>query len=273
MEMKTQAMRKPYKSNSARRIKTNSARRIKKKKTNATVDYVSQEEVTRKRKYIALSGNASKGDMLLEEVDALRREKSSADTTDTVSPVLYIHNLVGTGMVRSSNGLLDLKCMSSLIPNSVFHKQKFAAITIRLESPTCTALLFTSGKMVLTGCKTYIECIACALQVVALLRNNMRGTKFQLCSVCIQNMVGNVDLSLRDGARVNLHRMQSDHGLYCTYQKKMFPGLIYRPDNSPIVLLIFTSGKIVVTGGKSVCDMQAGWNVLWPFVQRYVTQT
>ena len=262
MKMKTQTMRMPYKSNSARRIK--------KKKTNATVDYVSQEEVTRKRKYIALSGNASKGDMLLEEVDALRREKSSADT---VSPVLYIHNLVGTGMVRSSNGLLDLKCMSSLIPNSVFHKQKFAAITIRLESPTCTALLFTSGKMVLTGCKTYIECIACALQVVALLRNNMRGTKFQLCSVCIQNMVGNVDLSLRDGARVNLHRMQSDHGLYCTYQKKMFPGLIYRPDNSPIVLLIFTSGKIVVTGGKSVCDMQAGWNVLWPFVQRYVTQT
>jgi transcription initiation factor TFIID TATA-box-binding protein len=208
--------------------------------------------------------------MLLEEVDALWREKSSADT---VSPVLYIHNLVGTGMVRSSNGLLDLKCMSSLIPNSVFHKQKFAAITIRLESPTCTALLFTSGKMVLTGCKTYIECIACALQVVALLRNNMRGTKFQLCSVCIQNMVGNVDLNLTGGASINLHRMQSEHGLYCTYQKKMFPGLIYRPDNSPIVLLIFTSGKIVVTGGKSVCDMQAGWNVLWPFVQRYVTQT
>jgi hypothetical protein len=32
---------------------------------------------------------------------------------------------------------------------------RFAAITIRLENPRCTALLFTSGKLVITGVKSW----------------------------------------------------------------------------------------------------------------------
>jgi len=36
------------------------------------------------------------------------------------------------------------------------------------------------------------------------------------------------------------------------------------------VLLISSSGKIVITGGKSVFDVSDGWKALWPTVQRYV---
>jgi TATA-box binding protein (TBP) (component of TFIID and TFIIIB) len=70
---------------------------------------------------------------------------------------------------------------------------------------------------------------------------------------------------------MRLDDMHRENNIYCTYQRKMFPGLIYRPDNSPIVLLLFQSGKIVVTGGKSVHDMQQGWVQLWQFVMRYVS--
>ena len=58
--------------------------------------------------------------------------------------------------------------------------------------------------------------------------------------------------------------------MYSTYQKNMFPGLIYRPNNSPVVLRIFSSGKIVITGGKSISDVSDGWNALWPTVKKYV---
>lgn len=36
----------------------------------------------------------------------------------------------------------------------------------------------------------------------------------------------------------------------CQYRRYLFPGLVYRPPNSPVVVLCFSSGKCVVTGGE-----------------------
>ena len=69
---------------------------------------------------------------------------------------------------------------------------------------------------------------------------------------------------------MDLHALHQANSVYCTYQKNMFPGLIYRPNSSPVVLLIFFSGKIVITGGKSSNDVKEGWLHLYPFVQRYI---
>jgi hypothetical protein len=51
------------------------------------------------------------------------------------------------------------------------------------------------------------------------------------------------------------------YNIYSTYQPSMFPSLIYRPSDLPIVLLIFYSGK-VVSGSESCslvfeCHMQS----------------
>lgn len=56
----------------------------------------------------------------------------------------------------------------------------------------------------------------------------------------------------------------------CTYQRNMFPGLILRVQECPVVLLCFYSGKIVLTGGKTVDDILKGWDMLWPVVRKYV---
>ena len=54
------------------------------------------------------------------------------------------------------------------------------------------------------------------------------------------------------------------------YQRTMFPGLIFRPDNSPVVLLCFYSGKVVITGGKTMRDVRDGWANLWPTVKVFI---
>jgi len=36
----------------------------------------------------------------------------------------------------------------------------------------------------------------------------------------------------------------------CRYDPELFPGLIFRMDTPKVVLLIFASGKIVLTGAK-----------------------
>jgi transcription initiation factor TFIID TATA-box-binding protein len=168
---------------------------------------------------------------------------------------------------------LNLVHISEILPNAIFTKQKFAAITLRLQDPLCTVLLFTSGKLVLTGSKTFLECVASCLRILDMLRTGIPGVSFQLTSSVIQNIVGNVNLQLTQSQYIDLDSLYQDNSVYCTYQKNMFPGLIFRPVNSPVVLLVFTSGKIVLTGAKSAATMHAGWQAMWPCIQRYVKTT
>ena len=81
-------------------------------------------------------------------------------------PEAQIHNLVGTALISSLVLPLNLHMIARLLPNVVYDRQKFAAITIRLHSPMCTSLLFTSGKMVLTGCKNFTACVLASHHIV-----------------------------------------------------------------------------------------------------------
>jgi transcription initiation factor TFIID TATA-box-binding protein len=47
------------------------------------------------------------------------------------------------------------------------------------------------------------------------------------------------------------------------YEPELFPGLIYRLANPKVVLLIFVSGKVVLTGAKSLRDLQEGFDRLY----------
>ncbi|MDI6639288.1 MAG: TATA-box-binding protein, partial [Methanocellales archaeon] len=46
------------------------------------------------------------------------------------------------------------------------------------------------------------------------------------------------------------------------YEPEQFPGLVYRIDEPNVVVLVFGSGKLVVTGGKTLCDCEKGVEVV-----------
>ena len=46
------------------------------------------------------------------------------------------------------------------------------------------------------------------------------------------------------------------------YEPEAFPGLVCRIADPKIVFLLFSSGKIVITGGKIIEDMKTGLNIL-----------
>jgi transcription initiation factor TFIID TATA-box-binding protein len=195
-----------------------------------------------------------------------------ADTRVELEDMAQVHNLVGTSRIQSKLTKLDLRAISNILPNSKFEKQKFAAITIRLGQPVCTVLLFTSGKMVLTGCKSMLDCILASTSVHQHMRQGFPGVHFTLEPVKIQNIVGNAHISLGPNEKIDLQRFYTDHNVFCTYQPNMFPGLIYRPSDLPIVLLIFFSGKVVITGAKTMGDVYTGWKQLSGRLKSYKTQ-
>jgi transcription initiation factor TFIID TATA-box-binding protein len=194
-----------------------------------------------------------------------------ADTRVELEDMAQVHNLVGTSRIASKLHKLDLRAISNILPNSKFEKQKFAAITIRLGQPVCTVLLFTSGKMVLTGCKSMLDCILASTSVHEHMRKGFPGVHFTLDPVKIQNIVGNAQIRLKPHERIDLQRFYTDHNVFCTYQPNMFPGLIYRPSDMPIVLLIFFSGKVVITGAKTMSDVYGSWKQLCVMLKSYKT--
>jgi hypothetical protein len=101
--------------------------------------------------------------------------------------------------------------------------------------------------MVLTGCKSLPDCILVSKIVANLLREGFPGNVFTLDVIKIKNIVGNTHVPLHSDEVLDLHLFYSDFNIFCTYQPNMFPGLVYRPTSLPIMLLIFFSGKVVIT--------------------------
>jgi len=61
------------------------------------------------------------------------------------------HNMVSTVHFKGSQPKIDLAFIANSTRYSTYDRKRFAAITIRITNPKVTALLFSSGKLVVTG--------------------------------------------------------------------------------------------------------------------------
>ena len=127
----------------------------------------------RKRQYTALVQsdveNTWDGDVLLfwksyvpfiETTNEKKEETQSSSIPRTIDlnlPCPVIHNLVVTCKLQTSVYPLNLHDVYLSLPNAFYDRSRFAATTIRTTSPVATALLFSSGKVVLTGAKGFKE--------------------------------------------------------------------------------------------------------------------
>lgn len=140
------------------------------------------------------------------------------------APVATIHNLVGTCEIQSSITPIDLERVYRSLANSFYCRRRFAAITIRVTEPVCTGLLFTSGKLVITGCKTLVECVLASLKIVRMLERHIPTVTFLVRNAVVQNVVAHVVIPLQQGQRLNVDRLYDTWCCNCTFQKNMFPG-------------------------------------------------
>lgn len=181
-----------------------------------------------------------------------------------------VHNMVSTSVVTGSEMPINLSQLAMLLPCSTYDRKRFAAITIRIDNPRCTALLFTSGKLVITGVKSWYECLLASLCIGCLISRLFVHAKYHIINCDVQNIVAHSEIKLQPGQILNIQQMYESMAMECTYQRNMFPGLIYRGKGAPVVLLCFYSGKVVLTGGKTIRDIQWGWSMLWKVVRKFV---
>jgi transcription initiation factor TFIID TATA-box-binding protein len=67
------------------------------------------------------------------------------------SPKIDIVNIVGTADVGSE---IDLEAMSDILENVMYEPEQFPGAIYRMNDPKAVLLIFSSGKLVITGAKT-----------------------------------------------------------------------------------------------------------------------
>ena len=162
-------------------------------------------------------------------------------------PEARIENIVATVIL---NQTLDLNLIETRVQEVEYNPDTFPGLVYRLENPKVTALIFKSGKMVVTGAKSVRQLVYAVKKIIKTLRD--AGLEIKgIPKTQIQNIVASANLH----AKVDLE--QAAIALEGSmYEPEQFPGLIYRMRDPGVVLLIFSSGKMVITGAKREVDVE-----------------
>ena len=110
-------------------------------------------------------------------------------------------------------------------------------------------LIFNSGKIICTGARSIAD-IEMAIMDITDKFNELNLLIKSKPSFEVQNIVASADLELK----INLELLATE----CEnveYEPGQFSGLIFRLTEPKTVVLIFNSGKIVITGAKNAEDV------------------
>ncbi|KAK5108953.1 hypothetical protein LTR62_007668 [Meristemomyces frigidus] len=158
---------------------------------------------------------------------------------------------------------LDLKTIALHARNAEYNPKRFAAVIMRIREPKTTALIFASGKMVVTGAKSEDDSKLASRKYARIIQKLGFNAKFS--EFKIQNIVGSCDIKFP----IRLEGLASRHHMFSSYEPELFPGLIYRMMKPKIVLLIFVSGKIVLTGAKVREEIYQAFELIYPVLSDF----
>jgi len=157
-----------------------------------------------------------------------------------------IENVVSSATL---NQRIDLNAIVRMFPSVEYKPEQFPGLVYRLKKPKTATLVFSSGKMVCTGAKSETQSKKAVRKVVDdLLKEGIITVAKPVIKV--QNIVASAGL----GGYIDLEK--SVYKLDRTmYEPEQFPGLIYRMDDPKVVILIFSSGKLVCTGARKESEV------------------
>lgn len=162
---------------------------------------------------------------------------------------IKIENVVASTAIGQE---IDLKSAAHRLKDAEYEPKRFPGLVYRTRNPKTAALVFRSGKVVCTGAKS-VEDVAGGLKKVFKKMGEI-GIDVKEGPITIQNIVASADL----GRELNLNAIAIGLGLEnIEYEPEQFPGLVYRLSEPKVVVLLFGSGKMVITGGKRIEDVEA----------------
>ncbi|MFC2154614.1 TATA-box-binding protein [Candidatus Altiarchaeota archaeon] len=144
---------------------------------------------------------------------------------------------------------IDLKHLSKTVSGVEYNPENFPGLVYRIHEPRVAMLVFSSGKVICTGARSIDDVDAALIQLKKKLGEadiKVEGEPL----VEVQNIVASSDL----GFKVNLDLLAVEC-INTEYEPEQFPGLVFRLEHPKTVMLIFHSGKMIITGAKTEQDI------------------
>ena len=164
----------------------------------------------------------------------------------TVVASIRIENVVASATL---NQKIDLNAVVKGNPFIEYNPKRFPGLVFRIKRPKSAILIFSTGKMVCTGTKSDKESKRAIKKVIRELKKS--GTIIiGKPEIKVVNIVATANLS----GRIELEEAVYSLGK-TMYEPEQFPGLIYRMDEPKVVILLFSTGKLVCTGATKEEDV------------------
>ena len=164
---------------------------------------------------------------------------------------LKVENIVATFYLFTRSNLDDIIAVLQdpstwEVPVILKHNpRKFSGLVCHLDEPKVTLTLFRTGKGNVTGARSLDDVQAAVSKLVDVLLKS--GVRFNRApEIRVQNIVLTGDL----GREFNLDIVASALP-NCEYEPEIFPSIIYRVKDPKMVILLFSSGRVVCSGAKS----------------------
>jgi transcription initiation factor TFIID TATA-box-binding protein len=178
----------------------------------------------------------------------INNNENSSDEEQEYEIDYKIENVVATVVVAIEEKI-DLTKIARKHVDVEYNPERFPGLVMRIEDPRATILIFSTGKMVVTGMRKASEAEAVVDKAIKKIRES--GIEVGEPEITIQNIVASGDLHTHVDLNMGAIVME-----YAMYEPEVFPGLIYRMQVPKTVFLIFSTGKIVCTGTKNKIDVK-----------------
>lgn len=209
-----------------------------------------------------------------------------------LSSLPIIQNVVSTCSLRTNGQKLDLRQITLRLPNTEYRPQRFSAMILRIKEPLyAAALLFSTGRLVCVGTKSVADSHAAITHIAQLIANVARlSTDDATMEFTVRNMVASFCMPAKinlPGKRAKKLTTHPRAGLYnalrapkkpdwlqhCSYCAELFPGMCLRLKNREgIVILVFSSGKCVITGTHSEQEIQDAFQTVYATLEKHMCE-
>ena len=208
-----------------------------------------------------------------QNIEIQKSEKITTNTNDSSENIQLeilpkIENIVCTVNLCCK---LNLREIALQARNAEYNPKRFSAVIMKIKEPKTTALIFSSGRMVCLGAKNEEESKKASRTFAKIIKSLGYPVVFK--EFKIQNIVGSVDAKFKISLiKLYIYLIKNNNykgKSFVVYEPEQFPGLIYRMIEPNIVLLIFVSGKLVLTGGKVREDIYNGFRKIYPLLSKF----
>ncbi len=167
---------------------------------------------------------------------------------------INVQNMVASADTKK---IISLEKLLRILPDGEYEPEQFPGLVFRMTDPKVATLIFRSGKIICVGARTRNDIKRAIEKVTKYLKEIGINISSSDIKIKVENIVISADLGMELPLDVLAFQLESSE-----YEPEQFPGLVYRIYEPRVAFLLFSSGRIVCAGAKSINSVNKALDIL-----------